>query len=158
MAIKKAYQAIIDFLEVNKESKVKTILDGVIELASAKAPGGGRASENVLRDAEGNVVAVFCYYHKMFEPVADVEYGNKATSSTGLNSMCKEGTSAWTKQQRAFKKAGEEMLTAIQAGEVEVADIETIRNADMALKDAIVAREDGIGFATIEEARAALIG
>lgn len=156
MAIKKVYIALIEFLEANKDSKVKTILDGAIELCSAKV-GGGRNAENVLRNEAGEVVAVFCYYHKMYEPVADVEYGKKATSSTGLNSMCKEGTSNWTKQQRAYKKAGEEMLTSIQNGEMEVADMEAVRAEHTAAKDLVIAREDSIGFATLDEAKAALL-
>jgi hypothetical protein len=156
--IKKAFQPIISFLEANRDSKVKTILDGVIELASAKTGGGGRSSENVLRDAEGNVVAVFCYYHKKYEPVADVEYGKKATSSTGLNSMCKEGTSNWTKQQRAAKKAGEELLSQVSAGEIAIEDIEAMRTQIKEDTAAITPRADGIGFDTLEEAQAALLG
>ena len=156
MAIKKAYQEIVAFLEENRNSKVSTILDGVIELASAKV-GGGRATENVLRDAENNVIAVFCYYHKRYEPVADVEYGKKATSSTGLNSMCKEGTSNWTKQQRVAKKAGEELLDQVMNGELAAEDLEAARGEISKAKDVIVAREDGIGFETLDEAKAALL-
>lgn len=156
MAIKKAYQAIVDFLEENRNSKVSTILDGVIELASAKT-GGGRSSENVLRDEEGNVVAVFCYYHKMYEPVADVDYGKKATSSTGLNSMCKEGTSNWTKQQRAAKKGGEDLLNQVMAGELAAEDLAAARAELDEAKAVVVPREDGIGFATLDEAKAVLL-
>ena len=156
MAIKKAYVDVVAFLEENKDSKVKTILPAIIELCSAKV-GGGRNAENVLRNEAGEVVAVFCYYHKMYEPVADVEYGKKATSSTGLNNMCKEGTSNWTKQQRAYKKAGEEMLTSIQNGEMEVGDMEAVRAEHTAAKDLVVTREDGIGFASLDDAKAALL-
>lgn len=155
MAIKKAYQEIITFLEENSDKKVKSIMPEVIELASAKV-GGGRNGENVLRDAEGNVLAVFCYYHKMYEPVGDVEYGKKANSSTGLNSMCKEGTSHWTKQQRNAKKANEELLESIVAGELEVSDLEAKRAEISEAKSTVIPREDGIGFATLDEAKAAL--
>ena len=156
MAIKKAFQPIIAFLEENKNSKVSTILDGAIELASAKV-GGGRSSENVLRDDEGNVVAVFCYYHKRYEPVADVEFGKKATSSTGLNSMCKEGTSQWTKQQRVAKKAGEQLLDDVMSGELAASDLEAARAEIDKAKAVITPREDGIGFETLDEAKAALL-
>ena len=156
MAIKKAFQPIIAFLEENKGSKVSTILDGAIELASAKV-GGGRSAENVLRDDEGNVVAVFCYYHKRYEPVADVEYGKKATSSTGLNSMCKEGTSNWTKQQRVAKKAGEQMLNDVMDGKLAREDMQAAREEIDTAKNVVIPREDGIGFETMDEAKAALL-
>ena len=163
MAIKKAYVGIIDFLEENKDSKVKTILPGVIELASAKSGGGGRSSENVIREeanadgTPGAVVAIFCYYHKMWEPVADVEYGKKATSSTGLNSMCKKGTSLWTKQQRAAKVANEALLGDVGKGDVAVEDIAAVRADIDEAKNAIEPREDKIGFATLEEAQKAFL-
>jgi hypothetical protein len=157
MAIKKAYVQIVEFLEANKDSKVKTILDGVIELASAKSGGGGRTSDNVLRDGDNNVVAIFCYYHKQYEPIADVEYGKKATSSTGLNSMCKEGTSRWTTQQRAAKKANEELLIQVQNGEVAPEDIATAREDIDKAKATIIAREDGIGYPDLESATKALL-
>lgn len=155
MAIKKAYQDIVSHLEANPDKKVKAVLQDIIEMASAKV-GGGRNSDNVLRDADGNVIAVFCYYHKMYEPVADVEYGKKATSSTGLNSMCKEGTSHWTKQQREAKKAQEELLDKVMAGELAASDLEAARAEIDKTKKVVVPREDKIGFATLEEAQKAL--
>lgn len=154
--VKKAYQPIVDFLIENENKKVSTILDSVIKLAAAKTGGGGRDSQNVIRDADGNVLAVFCYYHKRYEPVADVEYGKKATSSTGLNSMCKEGTSQWTKQQRAFKSGSEELLQKVMDGELAAEDVKAAREELETERKKIIAREDGIGFETLEEAKEAL--
>ena len=65
MAIKKAYVELIAYLEKNKDSKVKTILAGAIELCSAKAGGGSGGGQNFKKDATGKVTHVFCYYHKM---------------------------------------------------------------------------------------------
>lgn len=142
--IKKAFEEIVNFLEENKNSKVSTVLDGVIQLASAKAGGGGGA-QNFIKDADGNVTHIFCYYHKKWEPVAEVEFGKKASSPTGYNSMCKEGTSQWTKQQRAAKKANEELLTQVSAGEVLPGDIASVQEGIAEEKAKIVPREDGIG-------------
>lgn len=147
MAIKKAYKEIVEFLEANAGSKVKTILDEVIEMASAKTAGGGGSASTVRRDADGNVTHIFCYYHKMWEDVAVCEYGKKITSGTGLNNMCKEGTSQWTKQQRAAKKAGAELLTAVGAGEVAPEDIATVQAEIEAARSVIIPRGDGHGEA-----------
>jgi hypothetical protein len=149
-AIKKAYQSLVTFLETNKDKKVNTILDDIKDMCSAKTGGGGGSNAStVLRDEEGNVTHIFCYYHKQWEPVSGesaVEYGKKLGSATGLNSMCKEGTSAWTKQQRQAKKAGEDLLTQVAAGEVAPADI-AAHQADLeAARKLITPREDGIGF------------
>jgi len=147
MAIKKAYQEIVAYLEDNKDSKVKTILPGVIELASAKTGGGGGGGSTIRKDDKGNVTHIFCYYHKMWEDVSKVEFGKKATSPTGLSNMCKEGTSAWTKQQRTAKKAKEALLDDVANEVVKPGDI-AAKQADIdAARALIVPRVDGIGEA-----------
>lgn len=152
MAIKKAYQEIVAYLEDNQGSKVKTILPGVIELASAKSGGGGGGGSTIRRNEAGEVTHIFCYYHKMWEPIAEVEFGKKATSPTGLNNMCKEGTSQWTKQQRVAKKAKEALLDDVAQGIVAPGDI-VAKQADIDTARAlIVLREDGIGEGTVKAA------
>ncbi len=147
MAIKKAYQEIVAYLEDNKDSKVKTVLPGVIELASAKTGGGGGGGSTIRRNDAGEVTHIFCYYHKMWEDVSVVEFGKKATSPTGLNNMCKEGTSAWTRQQRVAKKANESLLNDVASGEVAPSDI-AAKQADInEARGLIVPREDGVGEA-----------
>ena len=144
--IKKAYAEIIEFLTENADKKVSTILDDVIGMASAKAGGGASGgATTVRRDEDGNVVAVFCYYHKQWEDISVAEYGAKASSATGLNNMCKEGVSQYTKQQRAAKKANEELLQRVADGEVKVGEIATEQAALDEARYAIVAREDGHG-------------
>jgi len=122
MAIKKAFQGIHAFLVANENKKVSTILDEATELMSAKGAGGGATS--IHRDAEGNLVAILDYYFKKWLPVEFVEFGAKANSSSGLNTMCKLGTSLWTKQQRDFKKGKEELLNQVAAGEVQPTEIQ----------------------------------
>lgn len=134
--IKKQYQDIVALLEDNQNKKVSSILPQILELVTAK-----QSNKNFIKDENGKVVSVFCYYHKEWEDVSEVEYGAKASSATGLNSMCKEGVRQWTKQQRDAKKAKEELLAKVANGEVpadqlqeELAKIEDARQA-------VVARE-----------------
>ena len=129
--IKKDFQELIAFLEANEKKSVKTILEQVREMCSAKA------QVTFKKDADGNVTHVFCYYHKQWEDVATHEYGKKASNkATGLNTMCKVGLNQWTKQQREAKKAKDELLTKVASGEVpheqltaELEAIEAKRNA-----------------------------
>lgn len=152
MAIKKAFQDIVAFLEDNQNSKVKSVLGTVIEMCSAKSGGGG-GGQAFLRDADGNVTHIKCYYHNKWEPVnADgtgdeehVAYGAKATSATKLSSMCKEGTSAWTKQNSLAKKAGIALLSDVAAHTVAPDEIGAKQEEIEAARKVVVDREDGLG-------------
>ena len=128
-----------------KIKKVSAVLDDVIALTEAKSGGGGRASNTVHRDDEGNVTHIFCYYHKKWEAVDKVEYGKKASSPTGYSNMCKEGTAAWTKQQRDSKKAKDELLAQVGAGEVDPKDIQKRMDTIEKARGKVVPREDGHG-------------
>ena len=129
MAIKKDFQLIVEFLETNQNKKVATILEQLREMCSQ------RNTVTFKKDAEGNVTEVFCYYHKRWELVSEHEYGKKASNkATGLNTMCKAGYNQWTKQQSAAKKAKEQLLARVAAGEeldigVELELIEAQRQA-----------------------------
>lgn len=149
--IKKAYAAIVELLEANQDAQVSDILPSVIELAAAKTGAGGGKATAFHRNEEGEVVAIKCYYHKLWMDPRVVEFGKKATSPTGMNNMCKDGVSKWTKQQRESKAAEAELLTRVAAGELAVEDIagEQERIAEEAAR--IEAREDGYGFETLEE-------
>ena len=112
MAIKKDYQLIVEFLEANQNKKVATILEQLREMCSQQN------TVTFKKDADGNVTEVFCYYHKRWELVSEHEYGKKASNkATGLNTMCKVGYNQWTKQQAAAKKAKEQLLARVAAGE-----------------------------------------
>ena len=116
----------------------------LIELMQRKNNSSGQAN-TFIRDDEGNVVAIYCYYHKQWELLSECEYGKKATSATGYNTMCKEGVSKWTKQQRVKKQAEAGLLDRVIAGELSTDDIpnEQVRLAEEA--KIIVPREDGHG-------------
>ncbi len=123
MTIKKAFLELHAFLASNEDKKVKSILGEAIEMMSAKGAGGGATA--VHRDAEGNLLAILDYYFKKWLPVEFVEFGAKTNSATGLNTMCKLGTSLWTKQQREFKKGKENLLEEVAAGDVLPTEIQS---------------------------------
>ncbi len=113
MAIKKDYVELVNFLETNKNKKVETILEMVREMCSQKV------ETTFRKDEDGNVTHVYCYYHKVWEDVSQVEYGKKASNkATGLNTMCKVGLNQWSKQQRVAQKEKNELLEKMAKGEV----------------------------------------
>jgi len=157
--IKKAYQEIVSFLEANRDASVNDVIDNVIELASAKSGGGGGKATAFHKGEDGTVLAVRCFYHKTWISPLVVEFGSKASSSTGLNSMCKEGVSKWTKQQRAYAQGKDALLNEIASGE---RDADSLAEALEELEEARKAiapldREDGyVGFETLDECLADL--
>lgn len=115
--IKKVYQEVHAILSANENKKVKDVLHLLEPLMIAQ-----QRDKNHFEDEHG--LWVFCYYHKEWELTTQVEYGRKANTATGLNSMCKVGTNQWTRQQREFKTAKEHLLEQVAKGEVEVGEIE----------------------------------
>lgn len=116
MTIKKAFIGIHAILVANEDKKVKSVMSELVEIMSAKGAGGGASS--VHRNEAGDIVGIMDYYFKVWLPVKFVEFGSKANSASGLNTMCKLGVSLWTKQQRDFKKGKDVMLTDVQAGNI----------------------------------------
>lgn len=146
MTIKKTYQELVSFLEQNKNKKVETILDEIRAMTSSK-----QNSKNFIVDESGQVTHVFCYYHKLWEPVDLVPYGSKKNSATGLNSMCKEGVNNWTKQQREYKQNRANLLTLVSAGEISVDQIADKEKEYKEEKNKIIPRSDNIGYKSLEE-------
>ena len=144
--IKKQFVEIIAFLEANKNKKVDTILAEAIAMAESK-----KRDSTVLKDDEGNVIAIYCYYHKQWELLKDVPYGKKASSASGYNTMCKVGVSKWTKQQSLAKKAKEEILTLVQEGEIDPSDIKIKLDEVEANRLVIDTNDMPIGFANEED-------
>lgn len=151
MAVKKAFVDLVSFLEDNSDKKVKSILPDVITMCSAKSGGGGGGASSFHRNADGEVVAIRCYYHKLWMDPRKVEFGAKANSATGLNTMCKDGVSKWTKQQRDAKKAKEQLLADVASGEVDPSTLTDALAEIDATSARIEPREDGYGFETLEE-------
>lgn len=149
--IKKQFVEISNILEENKNKKVSTILPQLLELMT-KANNASGASHTFHKNDDGEVVAVFCYYHKKWELVSQVEYGTKKNTATGLNTMCKVGVSQWTKQQRLAKKEESSLLTRLSSGEVTIEDLPTLQQELNETKKVIIPREDEHGYSSLNEA------
>jgi len=91
----------------------------------------------------------------LWMPLSHVKFGKKAGSASGFNSMCAEGTNNYSKQNREFKAAKEDLLQRVAEGEVAPdaigAELQRLEEA----RKQIIPRRDGIGFETLEEALAA---
>lgn len=150
MTIKKQYEEIFNFLQANKNKKIATVFDDVIALMSSKQ-GGSDIGKTFLKDAEGNVTHVYCYYHKKWESVTVAEYGVKTNTATGLNTMCKEGVSSWSKQQRIYKKTNEALLKQVASGELSPEDLQAQMDIAEQERKTIEVRNDEHGFDTVED-------
>lgn len=152
MTIKKAYVELIAFLEANSNRKVSTILAEAKEMCEAKNSGGSETGSTFIKDANEETVAIFCYYFKKWMPLCDVEFGKKASTATGYNTMCKEGVSNWTKQQRKAKVANTELLDKVASGDIEVTDIaEHKANIEAERKSIVEFSEPTLQFDTAED-------
>jgi len=146
MTIKKSYADIVEFLKANENKKVSSIMDEVLLMAESKK----QSSTHLLND-DGTVFAIFCYYHKQWEIVADVEYGSKANTVTKLNTMCKVGTSKWTKKQRDAKIAKATLLDEVANGNIQPNDIKGFTNDIEEQRLTMDTDDMPIGYANEEE-------
>ena len=151
--IKKAFQPIMSVIAAGLAAGTvaQEVYDEALSLVTAKVGSGGGKATTFHKNDDGVVVAVLCYYHKKWMDPRVAEFGAKASSATGLNSMCKEGVSKWTKAKNAAKTAEAGLLARVTAGELAAEDIpaEQARIAEEA--STIIAREDGYGFDTLDE-------
>lgn len=155
--IKKAFQPIMTLLTlaVQNGQMSQETYDAAEALTVAKVGAGGGKATTFHKNDDGVVVAVLCYYHKLWMNPADVEFGAKASSATGLNSMCKDGVSKWTKAKNAAKTAEAALLGRVTAGELAAEDIPAEQARIKEEAAVIIPREDEYGFATLEECLAA---
>jgi len=167
MTVKKVFEPIVSLLvsaiEANPKVKAADLIEQIKELASAKVNRGEGATYK--KDASGAVVAIYDYYFKRWMALVGpkaVEFGAKAKTTTGFNTMCKLGVSHWTKQQRVADESNKALLEEVKAGTLAHTDIaarqEQIEVARKAIVPAVVTvtNEDGttsevtIGFDTEE--------
>jgi len=147
---KKSFSEVVAFLEASKNKKVATILPMIYEMTKAK----NQAKTSF--ELGGQVVAIYCYYHKQWEILADVDYGLKASSSTGWNTMCKVGVNLWTKQNRNVKQVGNIIIDMLEAGELGTNDIADKKAELLALARVLDDTNKPIGFDTIDDVRSEL--
>lgn len=155
MSIKKAFAPILSVLttalEQNPKARVSDIIDEVTALASAKSGSGGGKATTFHRNEAGEVIGIKDYYFGKWMDPRVAEFSPKKSSASGFNSMSKEGTSNWTKQNAAYKKGKEELLEQLAAGTVSQGDLATHLQALEDAKSTVIAQKDGYGFDTLEE-------
>ncbi|AWD90264.1 helix turn helix domain containing protein [Dickeya phage Amaethon] len=153
--IKKAFEPIITLLTTalaeNPKVKVADIIDEVTGLAAAKSGAGGGKATTFHRTEAGEVIGIKDYYFGTWMDPRVVEFSPKKSSASGFNSMSKEGTSNWTKQNAAHKKGKEELLAKLASGEVAQSDLAGLLQALEDARAVIIPQKDGYGFATLEE-------
>jgi hypothetical protein len=147
MTIKKSFTEIVEFLEANKNKKVSTILDEIYSITSQKS-----MSKTFLTNDKGEVFAIFCYYHKQWELLSEVDYGLKASSTTGYNTMCKIGVKHWTAQNKQAKEVGSRVLAMLEEGEISASEINETRERLLAETRTIITDDMPIGYNTAEDA------
>lgn len=152
MAIKKVFAPIMAILAANMGATVESVYAEIEKLVSAKTGGGGGKATNFHRLEDGTVVAVFDYCFKKWVDPRLVEFGPKAGTPTGLNTMCKVGVSAWTKAQKVFKDGKDAVVAELLAGKITneeaQAQIEELEAARSATPELPV---DIQGFDTLED-------
>lgn len=153
MPIKKACQPIVDLLNKHLDRPISDVIDEVITLASAKARSAKGPRERMYIMHEDKPVAVKCYYFQRWMPIVGskaVEFGTKAgNKTTGLNNMCKEGVSNWTKQNKALKDSERNIFAEVKKGNIAPTDIEAKEKAE-AKEIKKIAKTD-LGFETRDE-------
>jgi len=153
--VKKSMVELYEVLVANMDAQVSDIFESkILPLISTKARGAakGESVRTSLRDVTGEVVAIRDYYFKRWMPLVGdeaVEFGVKASSNTGYNSMCKEGLSLWTKQQREAKEATAQILVDIEAGTLAADGISDRREEIEETRNAI--ESTNLGFETVED-------
>jgi len=112
--IKTQFVTLHNLMTENKGKKLTpTLIAKFEELMQSKV-----MAKTFKKDDKGVVTHIFCYYHKEWEAVADIPYGKKASTSHGLSTMCKQGVSNWTKQQRVMKQSKAKLLDDVASGEI----------------------------------------
>tara|TARA_R110000824_G_C15233132_1_gene679128 strand:- start:41060 stop:41554 length:495 start_codon:yes stop_codon:yes gene_type:complete len=149
-SIKKAFVEIVETLQANANELVGDILPQIVALASAKTGGGGGKATTFHKNEDGVIVAIRCYYHGLWMSPEVAEFGKKASSATGFNSMCKDGVSKWTKQERTAKAAKEQLLQDVMSEELASTDLADAMANVEAERELRVAREDAYGFDSLE--------
>ncbi len=120
MPIKKVHTEIIDFLKNNETKQVSEILSQIIEISSTRRK---TAKMTNLKNSDGKIVGILCHYYKKWMPLVGdlaVEFGEKKTTSTGINPMSKLGLAQWAKQNNLAKKLNSQLVERVISGELSV--------------------------------------
>ena len=153
MSIRKQFVPLMEFLEGNRGQKVSDLLPQITQICSAKSNRSGEKVALFIGEGEKRKpVAILCWAFKRWMPLVGdnaVEFGSKANTATGLNTMCKEGTSWWTKNNREKKEAEADILKQVKAETLKPNQIDAAEAA--VTKKFSVRPESKLGFATKDE-------
>lgn len=155
MPIKKSFAELVSYLEDNKNKKVDTLLPTIYELAAPKtrpAKSSGKNTSISLKDSDGTVLALKCWYFKRWMPIVGddpVAFTPKKLASTGYNSMCKEGNNLWSRQRSQYRKDNEQILQDVKAGDLLIDGISDRQEEATVAYHAIQPTE--LGFETRDE-------
>lgn len=145
--IKVNYKELVDFLTLNKNKKVSTLMPNILAMVTSKT-----TPKTFKCDDKGKVTHIFCYYHKEWEDITLIEYGAKKSSSTGYNTMCKEGVSNWSKQQRKSKQDTANLLDSLANAKIDIKDLQVHKDAIEQARTTIIPRSDNNNANTQDEA------
>ena len=146
--IRKKYEEIISILENNKDKKVSELLDEIRPMVLTK-PGG--KTPNYKLNAEGEMIAIFCSYHKKWEDPRIVVFGKKSTSKSGFTSYCLEGMNHWAIQRKEYKKGVIKILDMTIEKKWSAEHAAKERESLEKKKAFSHKREDGYGFEKLED-------
>ncbi len=144
---KKVFKDLVSFLEVNKDKMIKNILPEIYNLTHSKIC--RVEGDSFIKDKSGKLVAAMCFYYRQWMIVTGenaVEFGLKAKTKTGFNTMCKAGLELWLKQQKTAKQATKQIVVDIKADVLAIKDISK-REDEIELARTFVAKPK-IGYKT----------
>lgn len=122
--IKKIYKDLVAFLETNKDKAIKNVLPEIYNLTRSKIC--RVEGDSFIKDKDGKLVAAMCFYYQQWMPLVGenaVEFGVKANTKTGLNTMSKAGLELWLAQQKTATQAGKQIIVDIKTEVLAIKDI-----------------------------------
>ena len=159
--IKKTFQPLHTLLTKalnDKQINPKVFKEAEVLMSAKTSGGGNRKSTTYIKNSDGRVLAIKCYYFKRWMPLVGskaVEFGAKKSTAHGYNTMCKVGNSLWTKQYAEYKKSTNGLLGKVADGTIKPQDLPKIQK-DLEAKRNAIAPTD-LGFKTLDEVQKYLI-
>lgn len=149
MAIKKAYQELIAFLE--KEDVQKKTVRAILPKLREMCESSRRASTQEVHKVGGEIVAAKCAYHGLW--FLAHHFGIKPTAASGINPMTKDGAAKTNKQKNNYNSAKSELLMNTAENPDEAKNLKRkLAALDKKLHAVVPMDEEvGQGFETLEE-------
>jgi len=154
----------------NTHNASKKLTEALSELTKPKVGGSSDVNDYTAFNEDGSVAAIFCTYHKQWEPVsavrtvdaveADEEAGTEAVeayeedfnlfvedtkSKNGFRRYCDAGDKQWKEAAKLFKTSKEAIVTDILDGEMSGADGKSALEKLQEARDIHTPRVDGLG-------------